>query len=111
MITLTVKGKDYPIKITTRTALDMEEKLGTNPLNTILKIQRNEELPDLKTILVMLHYSLQKLNHGISWNDTLQLFDDYCEDDGSIVTIIELLLQAFIESGLIKVEGENDPNF
>ena len=111
MITLTVKGKDYPIKITTRAALDMEEKLGTNPLNTILKIQRNEELPDLKTLLVMLHYSLQKLNHGISWNDTLQLFDDYCEDDGDIVTLLELIVDAFKESGLIKVAEETDPNF
>lgn len=111
MITLTVKGKDYPIKITTRTALDMEEKLGTNPLNAILKIQRNEELPDLKTLLIMLHFGLQKLNHGISWNDTLQLFDDYCEEDGNIVALIELILDAFKESGLIKIGDDNDPNF
>lgn len=109
MVQFTVKGKDYPLSITTKSALNMEEKLGVNPINIILKMRTTQELPSLKDLLVILHFALQKYNHNISFNDTLTLFDEYCEEDGSIVTLLELILKAFQDGGLIKLEQE-DPN-
>ena len=108
MIILTVDNKDYPLKITTRAAMNMEEQLGFNPLNVLLRMKYTEELPKFKDVMVILHNALQPLNHGITFTDTTALFDKYCEEGGSIIALLEIIVKAFEESGLIKIE--DDPN-
>lgn len=111
MITFTANGKDYQLKLTTRAALDLEEKLGTNPLNIFANASM-DKVPPLKDLLVVLHFALQKFNHGISFNDTLDLYDNYIEEGHNIWDFYLLIIDIFKDSGILgDVDLEDiDPN-
>ena len=109
MVTMTVDGKDYVLKATTKKVLEMEDRLGFNPLNVIIRM-RNEELPKLGEVLIILHCLLQSMNHGLSFADTIDLYTNYCqENENGMLSVLQLIIKAFEDSGLIKIDDE-DPN-
>lgn len=105
---LTIKDKDYELKITTRYMLELEDKLGFNPINLFLRMGKSEELPPLKDVLIIFHYCLLKLNHGISFNDTLDLYDDYVMEGGSLPSLIEVIVKVFQEAGILGEGNEGN---
>lgn len=105
---LTIKDKDYELKMTTRNALELEKKLGFNPVNIFLRMYKTEELPPLDQVLTMFHYCLLKMNHGMSFNDTLDLYDDYVMEGGNIGSLIEVIVKVFQEAGILSEGNEGN---
>ena len=106
---ITVNNKDYYLKVTTSAIMNMEERLGIQPINIFARFMRTEELPKLTDVLIMLHCALQPLNAGVSFNDVKKMYDDICAETGNgFEAVMEPLLLAFKESGFIKFE--EDPN-
>lgn len=101
--TITIKDKDYKLRLTTKACVEVEQRLGTNPLNIFMKAS-NGEIPKLDDLLVIWHGSMTSLNNGISLSDMYDIYDDYCEQGGSFVDLIKLLVQVFQDSGFIPKE-------
>ena len=52
--TFTVKDKEYKARLNAKACVDLEKKLGTNPLNVVVEIANQKTLPELNKMLLIL---------------------------------------------------------
>lgn len=107
--TFTVNNKDYNLKLTAKACIELEKKLGTNPLNVIVNISNNNELPSLETILTVIHAAMTAYNHGITLNDLYDIYDQYVDEGHTMFDLIPVIVDIFKVSGFIK-EDESEKN-
>ena len=106
--TFTVKDRDYKLRLNAKSCVDLEKKLGTNPLNIFIDIAGNDamKLPSLNDLIAVLHYSLQALEHGISMDKTYEIYDAFIEEGHSMTDLIPVIIDVYKVSGLIPEEVE-----
>lgn len=98
--TLTIKDKDYNLRLNAKSCVDLERKLGTNPVNVLVGIDENK-MPSIDTLITILHYSLQAYNHGISVDDTYAIYDDMVDEGKGFADLLKAIVEVFKVSGLI----------
>ena len=108
--TLTIKDKDYKCRLAARNCVDLEKKLGTNPLNIFMEIAKKGEVPNLEVLMIILHASLQKYQHGISLDDTYDIYDEFVDEGNNLMDLVPVLLEIFKVSGLMGEEAEDGKN-
>lgn len=108
--TFTVGGKDYKGRLSAKSCVDLEKKLGTNPLNVFMDIAQKGQIPNVEVIVTMLHASLQQFNHGMSLDDTYELYDAFIDEGKTLMDLIPILLEIFKVSGLIPEEKDEAKN-
>jgi len=102
--TITIGGKEYECRLTTKNLLKAEERLGTNPLTLFMTINTTGELPSMKSLLVLFHESLPS---NIKFDEACDLYDKYLEEGHSFVDFINDIVEIMKASGLIpKDDGE-----
>lgn len=102
--TFTVGSKDYKCRLNAKACVDLERKLGGNPLNIFSNIQKTNELPKLEDIIMILHASLQAYQHGISLDETYSIYDEFVDDGNSLMELIPIIIEIFRVSGFFKSE-------
>ena len=91
----TVKGVEYKLKLSTSAIIELESKLNCNLLNIL-----NEGLPSLKVMAMLIHAALKKFNHGISIQDVDNILDDYFDEGGSQIDLLQkVIIPIFNVSG------------
>lgn len=105
-VDFTAGNKDYKLRLNTRNTIALEKSLGCNPLAIF---GDGSSLPTITTMVSILYYSLLQLNHGISLEDAYSIFDDYLEDGHSATDFINVILDIYKVSGIIK-EGNTEKN-
>ncbi len=100
----TVKDQDYKLRLGAKEAVVLEKKLGSNPLNIMVGIAQNNQIPELSVLLDILHASLVHFQHNITINDVYDLFDEYCDEGHSIVDLVPVVIDVFKVSGFFKEE-------
>lgn len=105
--TLTIGEKDYKCRLTAKACVDLEKKMGTNPLNIFAKIAVNGEqsIPELSDLIVILHASLQAYEHGITIDKCYDLYDSFVDDGNTMLDLIPIILEIFKVSGFFKEEN------
>lgn len=98
-----VGDKEYKCKLATKNLINLEKRLGQNPLNIFMTVGDNN-LPKLEDMLMILHESLQSLEHGISMDDVYAIYDSYIENGNTFVDFIPVIMDIYKTSGLIKEE-------
>ena len=106
-INLVVGDKEYKCKLNTKSLVNLEKRLGMNPLNIFMNIGENN-LPKLEDMLIILHESLQSLEHGISMEDVYDIYDSFIEDGNTFVDFIPVIMDIYKTSGLIKEQKKAD---
>lgn len=106
MQTITINGKDYTCMLKIKTCIQLEKKLGTNPLN-VLQALEGGSMPDFETLGTIFHYCLIDMNHGLSMDDSLELFSQYMQENnnnenGGIGSVILLFTKVFQDAGFIS---------
>lgn len=99
---------EYKARLTAKSCVELEKKLGTNPINILMDIANANKMPSVDTILVILHASLQAYNHNISLDETYFLYDRFIDDGHSMVDLIPIIIDIFKVSGLLPEEKEED---
>ena len=100
---LNVGDKEYKCRLTAKACVDLERRMGQNPLNVFTEIQKSNELPKVEDIIMILHASLQALEHNISLDDTYAIYDEFV-DEGN--TLIELIGDDVIASAAARGNNE-----
>lgn len=109
--TITINGNDYRCRLSARNCVELEKKMGKNPLNVFMVLADGSVYPNLDDMIMIFHASLQKFHHNLKLEDTYDIFDEYVDEGHTLIDLIPFLLEVFQVSGLIPKEGEEEnPN-
>ena len=99
----------YKLRLNTKNTIDLEKKIGCNPLSIF---GDGDTIPTVSVMVAILHASLQQYQHNISINDAYNIFDDYLAGEGNTVaTFIPVILEIYKVSGLVAADaGEEEKN-
>ena len=92
-------GKDYRLRLTTRDIVSLEKRRGCNPLAIF---GDGDTLPTITTRVAILHASLQTYEHGLTLDDAYKVFDAWLADGHTMTDFIQVIVDIFKASGLIK---------
>lgn len=106
-VDFTANNKDYKLRLNTRNIVALEQKLGRNPVSIFGG--NGDRIPTITEMVDILYYSLLQLNHGISLNDTYDIFDSYLEEH-SATDFIPTILEIYKVSGIIQQGEEAEKN-
>jgi hypothetical protein len=95
-----VGENSYNLRLASKHTVELERTLGMNPMAALMVAEG--EIPRLEPMIHILHASLQALNHGISITDTYDIFDQYVDEGGDLMKLIEVLMEVFEHSGFFK---------
>lgn len=102
----TVGNKTYKLRLNTRNTIALEKSLGCNPL--AIFGSKGDTIPTVSAMVAILHASLQQYQHGITLNDTYDLFDEYVAEGNTSTDFIPVIIEIYKVSGIIKEEGTED---
>ena len=105
----TVGNRTYKLRLTTSGVVQLEKKLGYNPLQMFMGID-NDVLPKLGDMLTVLHQMLQPYNHGITFEETCEIYDAYIEEGHVIWDLMPVFIAAFMDSGFLPKEDAEPKN-
>lgn len=103
-VIFTAGTKEYKLKLPTKSIVLLERQLGCNPLAIF---GNGEQMPTVTTMVAVLHASLQQLQHGITMVDAYGIFDDYLQDGNSMTDFVQVILDIYRASGLLRDEAKN----
>lgn len=96
-----VGEEEYKLRLAAKSIVELEKKLGGNPLDIFMGIENNK-LPSMEEIILVFHASMQKYQSNIKLDDVYDIYDEYIEKDGSFMELIPILLEVFKVSGFFK---------
>ena len=96
-----VGNKTYQLRLNTRNIVALEKQLGCNPIGIFGK---GDTIPSITQMVLVLHASLQQLNHGISIDDAYDIFDKWIEEGHTATDFIQVIVDIYKFSGIIKTE-------
>lgn len=100
------EDKELKLRLTSLQGTKVEEKIGANLLKVFMP-EKGEEftLPPLKVMLLLVHGALQKFEHGISFEDTSDLYDEYVDNGGDQAAFMaDVILPLLQVSGFMPRE-------
>lgn len=101
----TAGNKEYKLRLNTRNIVLLEKQLGTNPLGIF---GRGERIPTVTEMVQILHASMQQYQHNITLNDAYEIFDNYLEDGNSSTDFIQVIVEIYKASGIIKDDNKEE---
>lgn len=103
------EGKELKLRLTSLQGTKVEEKIGANLLKVFMPEDGEEfPLPPLKVMLLLTHGALQKFEHGISFEDTSDLYDEYVDNGGDQAAFMaDVILPLLQVSGFMPREKQS----
>ena len=110
--TFTVKDREYKARLNARACVDLEKRLGTNPINVFIKMmsggKNNIILPPLSELLIILHASLQAYEHGITLDRVYEMYEDFIAEGKTMMDLVAITMNIYKDSGLIPEVDEEE---
>lgn len=103
----TAGDRTYKLRLTNKGIENVEKALGYNPLQMFMDID-NDVLPKFSDMITILHQVLQPYEHGISRNDTYEIYDAFIEDGHTMWDLIPVLIEVFKDAGFLSKEDIDD---
>lgn len=100
-----VGDKVYKLRLTTRSMINLEKKIGCNPLAIFGK---GDTVPTLTTLLSVFQYALQPYMSDITENETYKIFDSWIDEGHNLAEFVPVILEIYKVSGLIKEEDTTE---
>lgn len=105
--TITINDEEYKLRLNAKACIDLEKRLGKNPLNIFLN---DGNMPLFSDLLAVFHASLQAYHHGIKYEDAADLYDKYSEAGGDIAQFTNIIMEIFKNCGFFPKEVETGKN-
>lgn len=96
----------YKLRLNTRAVIELEKKLGCNPLSIFGK---GDTIPTITIMVYVLHAALQPLQHNLKLENAYDIFDRYLEDGHTMMDFLPVMIDLFKASGLLTTE-DNEKN-
>lgn len=105
--TLKIGDEEYKLRLTTGAMVDLEKKLGKNPLVMIAEAGKGS-MPKLEEAMFILHYSLIKFQPNYKLKDTYNLYDRFVDDGQTFSELIHVLVDALSVSGYFRKKEKTE---
>lgn len=99
-MTVTYNNNDYELRLNARACVELEKKLQTNPVNTLIRFSEKNEIPSFTTLFTIIQAALPK-DQKVE-----NLYDDMCADGLGFEALMNLVVDVFREAGLIPEGNE-----
>ena len=106
-IDFTAGGKEYKLRMNIRNIVALEKILGCNPL---MIFGTGDRIPTITEMINVLHFSLQQYQHGITLNDTQDIFEAWLEDGNTPTDFIQVIIDIYKVSGIIANDKAEEKN-
>ena len=106
-IDFTAGGKEYKLRMNIRNTVALEKLLGCNPL---MIFGTGDRIPTITEMINVLHFSLQQYQHGITLNDTQDIFEAWLEDGNTPTDFIQVIIDIYKVSGIIANDKAEENN-
>lgn len=93
--------QQYKLRLGAQQIVQIERKLGGNLLNMFMRIDNNE-MPMLSDVLVVLHGSMQQLQHGITVEKVYEIYDKYVAAGHTYMDLIPVIIEVLQISGFFS---------
>ena len=93
--------KAYKLRLTTRDIITLEKRLGCNPLGIF---GSGDTIPSVTQMVAILHSSLQYFQHGITFENALDIFDNWLADGHTVTDFIAIIIEIYRTGGIIASE-------
>lgn len=109
-------NKAYKLRLTTKAVMNLESKIGCNPVAIFGLDGNNPKIPTVTEMVHILHNSLTHFHHGITLNDAMEIFDAWLDDGHQSMEFCEVINGIFFASGIYKkatndeAEEDNEKN-
>ena len=121
--TFTVGDKEYKLRLTAQSTVDVERQLGKSVLDVLLSMApdnlsgadpenvslKGMSMPRVGDIVIILHGALQKYQHSMTLPDTYALYDAYIDAGGSYNDFFEVLQGILQVSGFLSKAAQETP--
>lgn len=108
---LKVKDKEYKLRLPMKGLINLEKRLGFNPIN-VLNTNSSDGLPSFEGMMVVIQEALQAYQHGSTLDDAYNLYDEYIENGGTFQDFVLEFMKIFTTCGLMSekqiAQAEND---
>ena len=94
-------GKEYKLRLNTRSTVQLEKQLGCNPLSIF---GAGDTIPTITTLVHILHCAMQPFNHSVTLQDAYNIMDEWLDEGNVITDFLKIVIEVYKVSGLIKVE-------
>ena len=103
------EDNELKLRLTSLQATKVEEKIGANLLKVFMPAEGEAfALPPLKVMLLLTHGALQKFEHGLSFENVSDLYDDYVDNGGDQAAFMaDVILPMLQVSGFMPREEKN----
>ena len=98
-------NKAYKLRLTTKAIMDLESKIGCNPM---MIFGNGNRIPTITEMVHILHQSLTHLNHGITLNNAMGIFDTWLADGHTPTDFIQVIVGIYKSSGIIPNTEETN---
>lgn len=96
---LTVNGRNYMLRLTAKSAVRLEERLGCSVY------EGAKRLTEMKVVIEFLFALIESLSPETTKESVYLIYDEYVTEGGTLRTLNELIAQALGRSGFFD-EGE-----
>jgi hypothetical protein len=101
----TVGGREYNLKLKTVKICQLEEKFKSNLLNVLT----GNGVPPLAIMLTVVQAAMQEWEHGVKFADVQNMFDKYCDEGGTQITLFtDVIMPVMTVSGFFTEEQTKD---
>lgn len=102
--TFTIGDKEYKARLNTKSLIQLERKLGRNPINVLAEVGQNGDImPRMEPMLEIMRAALPD---DLSMDDMYDLYDAWLEEGKTAIDFVVLVLKICQDSGLIPNEEE-----
>lgn len=99
-------NKEYKLRLNVRNTVALEKQLGCNPLAIF---GDGTTVPTMTTMVQILHASLQQYHHGLTINDTYEIFEEYLEEN-TVMDFVAVIVEIYKVSGIIPKDNAIEKN-
>ena len=99
--TFTVKGTDYKLRLGAKVLVDLEKKLGKNPVQILADIGEKGVVPSLEPFILIMQAAMSQYNHSVNIDKMYEIYDEYIEDGHTMYDLVGVIMEVFKVSGLI----------
>lgn len=103
----TIGDKNWNFRLTTLQTVELEKSLKQNPVSVLFEMQ-NGGFPQVTKLVEILFYSLKTSHPTIKKEKVYEIVDKMYDEGGNYVSIVNLILEIFRQSGLLPEDSDED---